>query len=622
MATLNVPQHRHGSGPLRSARPAALFTAAMLAAMSLAPLPVAAQGTSATEADVRRAIEATRSDQPNLRFSIDERTGLPTRIRNLKLLPDPEAAVRALRSSSGGPTEADIKLAVEAFFESSSLRSAFPQRTANAKRIVEDVRPDPSITGSYVATVRQEVVTGSGQSEERIPVFGSSAKVTVDQGLAVTSLTASLSPVDVANTEIIVSPDDAVSTARTKLLALMRQRSRQSYAGVPAADIEIIEQAEPTYSKVIFDPKIIAKRDTEIGPARIAWLILFDTYRVFIDAQTREFLYFYKDYRSAAMRRVLDFAGRFENETLVLDEASGKRNGSAGGDVGHAFRNAGLIRDYYFKMFGRRGFDDEDGPGPKSGSDIVLYVGYGNQPGARWCPLETSGCPQGNAAVFGPGFAASLDVTAHEFTHGVIAHEANLIYADESGAVNEAMADIFGALVELWALGPSGNWLIGETLPERSVKNPERDMANPHLVDDAGQPMFTATLPYDPDRNRGQPAVYSERLTRSDPLCESTSDFFNNCVHFNSGILNRFAYLAANGPGDGARGIGTERLAVIAYRALTTKMTESSGLIDAAEAFIDACFELAAAKVESVTEADCQILNGAAATVELQRATG
>jgi hypothetical protein len=40
--------------------------------------------------------------------------------------------------------------------------------------------------------------------------------------------------------------------------------------------------------------------------------------------------------------------------------------------------------------------------------------------------------------------AGSLDVVAHELTHGVTDYSSDLIYANESGALNEAFSDIMG----------------------------------------------------------------------------------------------------------------------------------------------------------------------------------
>ena len=41
-----------------------------------------------------------------------------------------------------------------------------------------------------------------------------------------------------------------------------------------------------------------------------------------------------------------------------------------------------------------------------------------------------------------------LDVIGHELTHAVTEHTANLVYKNESGALNESLSDIMGVMVE------------------------------------------------------------------------------------------------------------------------------------------------------------------------------
>lgn len=55
-------------------------------------------------------------------------------------------------------------------------------------------------------------------------------------------------------------------------------------------------------------------------------------------------------------------------------------------------------------------------------------------------------------------FSAGLDVVAHELTHAVTEHTANLEYQDESGALNESFSDIFGAMVD------RDDWEAGEDI--------------------------------------------------------------------------------------------------------------------------------------------------------------
>jgi len=68
----------------------------------------------------------------------------------------------------------------------------------------------------------------------------------------------------------------------------------------------------------------------------------------------------------------------------------------------------------------------------------------------------------------------TVDITAHEITHGLTEFTAGLVYANESGALNEAFSDIFGIVVEFYAKPTDANWTIGEDIGAafRSIANP------------------------------------------------------------------------------------------------------------------------------------------------------
>jgi Zn-dependent metalloprotease len=72
--------------------------------------------------------------------------------------------------------------------------------------------------------------------------------------------------------------------------------------------------------------------------------------------------------------------------------------------------------------------------------------------------------------VYGTGYTRSLDIAAHEVMHGVIASEADLIYVNESGALNESFADFLGTLAS--RSGSDDDWLIGEDLPVTQLRTP------------------------------------------------------------------------------------------------------------------------------------------------------
>ncbi|MEU4208971.1 M4 family metallopeptidase [Streptomyces sp. NPDC026206] len=110
---------------------------------------------------------------------------------------------------------------------------------------------------------------------------------------------------------------------------------------------------------------------------------------------------------------------------------------------------AGKVYDYYKKVHGR---DSLDGRGTAVNS--LVGVDHFGMPyvNAFW---------DGTKMVYGSGdeeyksLAADLDVVGHEMTHGVVENTANLVYAGQSGALNEAIADYFGNAIAVDAAGMS-----------------------------------------------------------------------------------------------------------------------------------------------------------------------
>lgn len=156
--------------------------------------------------------------------------------------------------------------------------------------------------------------------------------------------------------------------------------------------------------------------------------------------------------------------------------------------------------------------------------------------------------------------ADGLDVVAHEFTHGVVASTANLVYQNQSGALNESYADVFAAMID------RGNWTIGEDVYLHNA-GVMRDMRNPNN----GDPK--------------QPATMREYIATAGD---------SGGVHGNSGIPNRAAWLVAEGLT--AEGLGTsigrEKTEKIWYRALTTYLHPYDRFLEARRALIQAAIDL------------------------------
>jgi Zn-dependent metalloprotease len=163
----------------------------------------------------------------------------------------------------------------------------------------------------------------------------------------------------------------------------------------------------------------------------------------------------------------------------------------------------------------------------------------------------------------------------------VTGNSANLVYQNESGALNEATSDIMAAAIESWA-GGDNPWWIGENC----------------WVADAALRFMD-----DPSRDGSSRDHYSTRYT-------GTSD--NGGVHWNSGIANLAFYLMANGGNhpkpehrvNTVSGIGVATAANIWYRALTVYMTSGTDFAGARAATEAACADLyGATTCASVTAA-------------------
>ena len=85
----------------------------------------------------------------------------------------------------------------------------------------------------------------------------------------------------------------------------------------------------------------------------------------------------------------------------------------------------------------------------------------------------------GQQMVYGDGgrflynFTGSLDVIAHELSHGVTDYTSPLEYVSQSGALNEHMSDAFGIMAKHYDLqvkSQDDDWLIGEEILLPGVK--------------------------------------------------------------------------------------------------------------------------------------------------------
>ncbi|MDF4253333.1 M4 family metallopeptidase [Streptomyces sp. WMMB303] len=257
----------------------------------------------------------------------------------------------------------------------------------------------------------------------------------------------------------------------------------------------------------------------------------------------------------------------FTDDDDVWGDGTADDRATAGVD---AHYGAGQTWDYYKQVHGREGIAGD-------GKGALSRVHYGdNYVNAFWddsCFCMTYGDGQGNKNPL-----TSLDVAAHEMSHGVTSTTADLVYAGESGGLNEATSDIFAAAVEFHADSPDDvpDYLVGEKID----------------INGDGTPL----------RYMDEPSKDGSSLDYWSPEAGDVD------VHYSSGIANHFFFLLSVGSGErevnGVKynsptkngekldGIGIEKAEQIWFKALAEQMTSTTDYADARKATVQSATDL------------------------------
>lgn len=216
--------------------------------------------------------------------------------------------------------------------------------------------------------------------------------------------------------------------------------------------------------------------------------------------------------------------------------------------------------DYFALEHGRQGILDD-------GSGVRTTVHYGTRYGGAFFDGTQLVFGDGNRLFTSP--AASLDLVAHEYTHGIIANTSQLSPVGVGGAIDEGLADLFACLVS-WNTGEGSRWQIGETIYHPRWHNEAiRDLAEPHRT--------------------GQPSQLSE-VTSDEP-------------HDNASIVGHLGYLLVEGGPLGPRALGPSLTGRIFYRAMTTYLFSQAGWSELADALLASAKDLAPASEPDVRAA-------------------
>lgn len=185
--------------------------------------------------------------------------------------------------------------------------------------------------------------------------------------------------------------------------------------------------------------------------------------------------------------------------------------------------------------------------------NLMVHVGM-NWRNASW----VSACGH---FQFGDGYL-QRDVLAHEYSHAMDSSAHDLEYKNESGAIDESFADVFGSLFD-----DDDSW-VGDDL-EVGI--------NPAATCPALRSMADPTLCKDPDHYDNFKAL----AAGEDPECNRNDPDWNDCgyVHTNSGILNKAAWLLMEGGdhnGYHIKAIGRTKVAWLYHTVLTVKLQSDS----------------------------------------------
>lgn len=242
------------------------------------------------------------------------------------------------------------------------------------------------------------------------------------------------------------------------------------------------------------------------------------------------------------------------------------------------------VLNYYYLTHGHNSWDG-------AGADMR---GHAHNGYIWYMPNNAFWDPSGHELYFGDGdgitfdFLTVLGVVGHEFTHGIITGF-NILqtYDGETGAANEALADLFGCFIgQLYPADDPWPWQHGRQY--RLDGTVGRNMIDPSR-DAAGIVQYDATsdaTKYSSSQNGFYPDHYSIRYTGA---------MDHHGVHINCLIISHAIYLMVNGgthrlSNVTVSGIGVAPVEQMLYEVISTfLLNNTSNFADFRLAFIEAC---------------------------------
>ncbi len=399
------------------------------------------------------------------------------------------------------------------------------------------------------------------QDYSGIPVFGAEATVQLDAAgevvFAFSDLKRTTDELDSGH----VSLSPALSAAEAERSAVKHIQRRPAHTPdargtgpvEPLAmgwlDPALRLEASPA-TLMLFAPEVAGTT----GPTRLVWQTAISALDdpavsecVLVDAHSGEIVFHYPLVYAALNRQIYDAANSTSDPGTLKRPEGGAAVGTPV-DVDYAYDYFGDTYNFYYTEHGRNSINN-------AGMTLSATV--------RYCET-TDECPYENAfwsdsaqrMYFGEGYASADDVVGHELTHGVTSYESNLIYFNQSGAINESFSDMWGEWMDqtngAGTDTPGVKWLMGEDLPIGAI----RSMSNPPAYGD-------------PDKMSS--AYYNA----------SIGDVGG--VHYNSGVGNKLCYLLTDGGTFNGRtisGLGVSAAADLFYECAANLLTSAADYQD------------------------------------------
>lgn len=367
--------------------------------------------------------------------------------------------------------------------------------------------------------------------------------------------------------------DGVELTATPKIADAFAESIAAEQLGNASAERARLVYFQPADGAMVLAWEVKTRHDTDLTQAEL----------IYVDAQTGSVVERQSLVHSALSRSVHSIDKQVASTKnlpgkLVRSEGSQESSDSI---ANVNYDVLGDVHSCYRRLLGR---DSYDAKGGKLVSTVHVFFSDGkggsSPNNAMWSgDLKQMMYGEGDNKQFA-NLAVAFDVTAHEIGHGITGAEAALVYKNESGALNEAMSDIFAAACEYDKTKSFDlAWKIGETV------------LTPGTEGDALRYMN------DPTKDKSSKDYYPERYL---------GDQDNGGVHLNSGIANlAFVLLSTGGKHPRAKtttsvpSIGIQKATAIFYRALSEYMTSSSNFMDARATTAHAARDLYGADAEN-----------------------